>query len=199
LAYSTQPARSRVRIEYEAGGGLTITLLPLSFRRALLLDMSIGACVSAMLLAFILHECYSPRLAPLLRGPAVVAQWALAWAELTAFHAVFGLVVTLWLVGKTTTVRITGGTLRVQCRRWYWRTRHEWPLDRLRGVRVTWAEVLALLDADGKVLCKLDVPERADLRWLFVVMQDLLATDWAGRAPVARITRRTIGLVLADP
>jgi hypothetical protein len=175
LAYSTEPLKSRVRVQRDAAGFVTITILPLAFRSLMFLTFFIGGIAGLVLVALILHVNYAAPAAALLHSPALASQMALEWAGFTAVHAAAAILVDLSFVEKTTVVRVSGDVISVRCRRWYWRSRREWPVLSVRGTRVTPMNRLALVAADGNVLCKLSVPDTADLPWLSRVVLDAVA------------------------
>jgi hypothetical protein len=185
LPYSTQPVKSRVRVERDAFGGITITILPMTLRTLALLDLFISSIMTLLLVALILHTDYATTPAALLRAPALALRWALTWAGLTALHAAAAFLMSLALVRRTTFVRVFGDTLSVHRRRWFRRSRREWPVLAVRGTRVTRLDNLALLDADGTVLCKLSVPDTVDLPWLSLVIHDAIGQVTAVPEPAA--------------
>jgi hypothetical protein len=185
LPYSTQPVKSRVRVERDAFGGVTITILPIAVRTLALVCLSISSIGTLLLVALILHTDYATTPAALFRAPALALRWAVMWAVLTALHAVATFFMSLALLRRTTFVRVFGDTLSVHRRRWYWRSRREWPALSVRGTRVTPMNCLALLDADGKVLCKLGVPDTVDLPWLSLAIHDAIGHATAVPEPAA--------------
>jgi hypothetical protein len=175
LAYSAEPLKSRVRVQRDAAGFVTITILPMAFRSLVFLSLFIGSIAGLVLVALILHGNYATPAAALLHSPSLTAHMALEWAGFTAVHATAAVFVDLSFVEKTTVVRVSGDVISVRCRRWYWRSRREWPVLSVRSTRFTRLDRLALLDAGGNVLCKLSVPDTVDLPWLSLVLRDAVA------------------------
>jgi len=190
LAYSTEPLKSRVRVQRDAAGFVTITILPMAFRSLVLLTLFIGGIAGLVLVALILHGNYVAPAAALLHSPALAAQMALEWAGFTAVHAAVAVFVDLSFIEKTTVVRVSGDVISVRCRRWYWRSRREWAVLSVRGTRVTPLNRLALVDAAGNVLCKLSVPDTADLPWLSRVLLDAVAYGQGMPEPAASRSTR---------
>jgi len=176
LTYSAQPRRSRVTLEQFADGTIAVKLLPYSFRSSafliLVTSVIINLCFTAALGRSNLG--YGGAAAALARGPDAAALWAARWVAWTATAAVVAYAVLTVFYNKVTTVLIGGGVLRVRRDRWYWHAERQWPLDRATGTRVNWWDALLILDPANSVVCTLDVPERADLRWLNVLLNDLL-------------------------
>jgi hypothetical protein len=185
LTYSTQPKKSRVRVERDAFGGVTITILPMALQSLALLSLSISSIGALLLVALILRVDYATTPATLLRAPALALRWAVTWAGLTALHAASTFLISLALVRTTTFVRVWGDVLTVHSRRWYWRRRREWPVLSVRGTRVTLLDKLALIDAEGNVLCALRVPDTEDLPWLSLVIRDAIGQATALPEPAA--------------
>jgi hypothetical protein len=167
--------KSRVLVERDPAGFVTITVLPAALRSLALVSLFIDSIAVLFLVALILHNRYGSPVAVLFHRPAVAVGWALCGAGLTVLMAAFSVVVSLLVFEKTTTVRVRGDALSVRCRRWYWQSRRELPLLLVHGTRVTLLNRLAVVDADGKTLCKLSVPDTVDLPWLSLVLRDAVA------------------------
>jgi hypothetical protein len=185
LSYSTQPVKSRVRVERDAFGGVTITILPITLRTLALVSLFISSIGALLLVALILHDRYGSPLAVLFLRPAVAVGWALVWAVLTPLQAAAAVLFNVLFINKTTFVRVCDEVISVRCLRWYWRSRRDLPVRSVRGTRVTGMNFLALVDADGKVLCKLSVPDTVDLPWLSLAIRDAIALAVAVPEPAA--------------
>ena len=190
LAYSTQPVKSRVLVERDPAGFVTITVLPATLRSLALLSLLVDSIGVLSLVSLILYFHYGSPMAVLLLRPAAAVGWALLCVGLTLLFAAFTVVVSVVFFEQTTTVRVRGDALSVRCRWWYWQSRRELPLLLVHGTRVTPLNRLAVVDADGKTLCKLSVPDTVDLPWLSRVLLDAVAYGQGMPEPAASRSTR---------
>jgi hypothetical protein len=165
LQYARQPPGSLASCEYRGDGGVVITIPPMLHRRKVKFALAIE-CVSIVsgLVVFILTFAVIP----------------FRWVDFTAFlagvltlPALAGLVVTLWMGMRWTTIAAGPEGLRLELRGVLFTRR--WFVERARIARLRQFVSIWVIGRSGLPLRRIDATDRTEDAWVMETLTRALA------------------------